>query len=71
MEKPQGFLESLVSWLKSYNYGYCSGHPCLVRVVGLNLTEVSIIKAEKSTKIDITCGVMINDDLLYLIFLTM
>ena len=49
MEKPQGFLESLASWVKSYNYGYWSGHPCLVGVVGLNLAKVLIIKAEKCT----------------------
>ena len=48
-------------------YGYWSGHPCLVGVVGPNVARVSIIKG---TRIDITCGVMINDDLPYLISLT-
>jgi len=52
-------------------YGYWSGHPCLVGVVGPNVAGVSIIKAEKCTQIDITCGVTINDDLPYLKFLTM
>ena len=41
-------------------YGYLSGHPCLVGVVGPNVARMSIIEAEKCTRIDITCGVMIN-----------
>ena len=44
-------------------YGYWSGHPCLVGVVGRNVARVSIIEAEKCTRIDITCGVTINDEL--------
>ena len=44
-------------------YGYWSGHPCLVGVVGPNVARVSIIEAEKCTRIDITCGVTINDEL--------
>ena len=41
-------------------YGYWSSHPCLV---GPNVARVSIIEAEKCTRIDVTCGVTINDEL--------
>ena len=44
-------------------YGYWSGHPCLVGVVGPNVARVSIIEAKKCTRINITCGVTINDEL--------
>ena len=44
-------------------YGYGSGQPCLVGVVGPNVSRVSIIEADKCTRIDITCGVTINDEL--------
>ena len=44
-------------------YGYRSGHPCLLGVVGPNVARVSIIEAENCTRIDITCGVTINDEL--------
>jgi len=30
-------------------YGYWSGHPCLVGVVGPNVARLSIIEAEKCT----------------------
>ena len=40
-------------------YGYWSGHPCLVGVVGPNVAGVPITEAEKCTRIDITCGVTI------------
>ena len=35
-------------------YGYWSGHPCLVGVVDPNVARVSIIEAEKCTRINIT-----------------
>ena len=41
-------------------YGYWSDHTCLVGVTG---PRVSIIEAEKCTRINITCGVTINDEL--------
>ena len=44
-------------------YGYWSGHPCLVGIAGPNIARMLIIEAEKCTQIDITSGVMINDDL--------
>ena len=44
-------------------YGYWSGYPCLVGVVGPNVARVSIIEAKKCTRINITCGVTINDEL--------
>ena len=46
-----------------------SNHPCLVGVAGPNVAGVSINKVAKCTRINITCGVMINDDFPYLIFL--
>ena len=44
-------------------YGYWNGHPCSVGIAGPNIARVSIIEAEKCTRIIITSGVMINDDL--------
>jgi len=41
-------------------YGYWSGHPCLVGVVGPNVARVSIIEADKCTRINITCRVTIK-----------
>ena len=52
-------------------YGYWSGYPCLVGVAGPNVAGVLIIRAEKCTRIDITCAVTINDDLPNPIFLNM
>ena len=49
--------------MAKYLYGYWSGHPCLVGVVGPNVARVSIIEAKKCTWINITCGVTINDEL--------
>ena len=44
-------------------YGYWSSYPCLVGVIVPNVARMSIIEAEKHTRIDITCGVTINDEL--------
>jgi len=62
MEKPQRFF-GILGVMAETLYGYWSGHPCLVGVVGPNVARVSIIEAEKCTRIDITCWVMINDEL--------
>ena len=43
-------------------HGYWSGHSCLVGVAGPNVAGVLIIKADKSTQINITCMVTMNDD---------
>jgi len=54
-----GIFDAMVKTL----YGYWSGHPCFVGVVGPNVARVLIIEAEKCTRIDITCGVTINNEL--------
>ena len=51
-------------------YGFWSGHPCSVGIAGPNMARVLIIEAEKCTRIDITYGVTINDDLPCPYFLT-
>ena len=51
-------------------YEYWNGHLCSVGIAGPNIARVSIVEAEKCTRIDITCGVTINDDLPCPYFLT-
>ena len=45
-------------------YGYWSGHPCLVGVVGPNVARVLIIEADNelpSSHFNFVAGVMLND----------
>jgi len=58
MDKPHGFFKIIGVMAKTL-FGYWSGHPCLVGVAGPNLAGMLIIKAEKCTRIDITCSVTI------------
>ena len=53
MEKPQRFF-GILGVMAKILYGYWSGHPCLVGVVGPNVARVPITEAEKCTRIDIT-----------------
>ena len=61
--KDAAWIFGIIVVMAKIVYGYRRGHPCSVGVAGPNVVGVPIIEAEKCTQTDITCMMMINDDL--------